>query len=114
MFRKPTATGIRLNNISKCVAITANTLNVLVDTLNISGLEAISNTTQSLLELVQAVKQNKDECADLMEQTHELLKAIVGLYIKSDTGPELPPSVLSEIIKFTEYVVYNLEPIWIH
>ncbi|KAJ7715955.1 hypothetical protein B0H16DRAFT_1477039 [Mycena metata] len=77
MPRQPTVNRVHLNNISKCVATTANTLDVLVDTLNISGLEAISNTTQSLLELVQAVKQNKDECAELMGQTHELLKAII-------------------------------------
>ncbi|KAJ7026019.1 P-loop containing nucleoside triphosphate hydrolase protein, partial [Mycena alexandri] len=102
MPRQPTVNDFHLNNISKCVAITANTLDVLVDALNIPGLEVISNTTQSLLGLVQTVKQNKDECAGLMEHTHELLKAIIGVYIQSDTGPELQPSILTEIIKFTE------------
>ncbi|KAJ7712278.1 P-loop containing nucleoside triphosphate hydrolase protein [Mycena metata] len=102
MPRQPTITEVRLNNISKCVAITANTLDVLVNTLNIPGLEAISNTMQSLLELVQSVKQNKGDCAELMEHTHELLKAIIGVYIKSDTGPELPPSTLNQIVKSTE------------
>ncbi|KAJ7042260.1 hypothetical protein C8F04DRAFT_1229957 [Mycena alexandri] len=102
MPRQPTITEVRLNNISKCVAITANTFDVLVDTLKISGLEAILNTIQSLLGLVKTVKQNKDECAGLMEHTHELLKAIIGVYIKSDTGPELPPRILTEITKFTE------------
>ncbi|KAJ7042291.1 hypothetical protein C8F04DRAFT_1295353 [Mycena alexandri] len=102
MPRQPSVKEVRLNNISKCVAITANTLDVLVDTLNIPGLEVISNTTQSLLGLVESVKQNKDECAGLMEHTHELLKAIIGVYIKSDTGPELPPRILTEIAKFTE------------
>ncbi|KAJ7697301.1 P-loop containing nucleoside triphosphate hydrolase protein [Mycena metata] len=95
-------TEVRLNNISKCVAITVNTLDVLVNTLNIRGLEAISNTTQSLLELVKSVKQNKGDCAELMEHTHELLNAIIMVYIKSDTGAELPPSTLNQIVKFTE------------
>ncbi|KAJ7779629.1 hypothetical protein B0H16DRAFT_1448078 [Mycena metata] len=98
MPRQPTLTEFRLKNISKCVAITVNTLDVLVDTLKIRGLEAISNTIKSLLELVQ----NKGDCAELMEHTHELLKAIIGVYIKSDTGPELPPSTLNQIVKFTE------------
>ncbi|KAJ7035194.1 hypothetical protein C8F04DRAFT_1345746 [Mycena alexandri] len=102
MPRQPTATQARLNNISKCVAITANTFDVLVDTLKISGLGAISNTIQSLLELVQTIKQDKNECAELMEQTHELLNAIITMYIKSDTGAELPPSTLNQIVKFTE------------
>ncbi|KAJ7018205.1 hypothetical protein C8F04DRAFT_1329177 [Mycena alexandri] len=102
MPRQPTITEVRLNDLSKCLAITTNTFDVLVHTLKISGLEAISNTTQSLLGLVQTVKQNKDECTELMEYTHELLKAIIGVYIKSDTGPELPPSMLNEIAKFME------------
>ncbi|KAJ7695810.1 hypothetical protein B0H16DRAFT_1842494 [Mycena metata] len=102
MPRQPTATQARLNNISKCVAITANTFDVLVDTFKISGLEAILNTIQSLLKLVQTIKQDKNECAELMEQTHELLNAIITTYIKSNTGAELPPSTLNQIVKFTE------------
>ncbi|KAJ7031690.1 hypothetical protein C8F04DRAFT_676668 [Mycena alexandri] len=102
MPHQPTVTKLRLNNISKCVAITANTFNVLVNMLKISGLEAISNTIQSLLKLLQTIKQEKNECAELMEHTHELLNAIIAVYIKSDTGAELPPSTLNQIVKFTE------------
>ncbi|KAJ7728904.1 hypothetical protein B0H16DRAFT_1776512 [Mycena metata] len=102
MPRQPSISEVRLNNISKCVATTANTLDVLMNALNLSGLEAISNTMHSLLELVQSVKQNKGDCAELMEHMHELLKAIIGVYIKSDTGPELPPSTFNQIVKFTE------------
>ncbi|KAJ7770057.1 hypothetical protein B0H16DRAFT_1777129 [Mycena metata] len=87
MPRQPTITEIRLNNISTCVAITANTVDVLATTLNISGLEAMLNTTQSLLKLVQ---------------THSLLNAIIGVYVKSDTGVELPPNILNEIANFTQ------------
>ncbi|KAJ7755425.1 P-loop containing nucleoside triphosphate hydrolase protein [Mycena metata] len=102
MPRQPTATQARLNNISNCLAITANTFDVLVDTLKISGPEAISNTIQSLLKLVQTIKQDKNECAELMEQAHQLLNAIITTYMKSDTGAELPPSTLNQIVKFTE------------
>ncbi|KAJ7019271.1 hypothetical protein C8F04DRAFT_1323917, partial [Mycena alexandri] len=102
MPRQPTVTELRLNNISKCVAITANTFDVLVNTLKISGLEAISNTIQSLLKLLQTIKQDKNECAELMEHTHELLNTIIAVYIESDTGAELPPSTLNHIAKFTE------------
>jgi hypothetical protein len=38
-----------------------------------------------------------------MEQTYELLNAILIVHIESDTG-ELSPSVLTHIGKFTEYV----------
>ncbi|KAJ7037566.1 hypothetical protein C8F04DRAFT_1180307 [Mycena alexandri] len=102
MPRQPTITKVRLNNISTCVAITASTLNFVVETLKISGLEAIPNTTQSLLNLLKTVKQEKNECAELMEQTHKLLSAIIGLYVKSDTGTELAPPMLNEIANFTQ------------
>ncbi|KAJ7719500.1 hypothetical protein B0H16DRAFT_1700224 [Mycena metata] len=102
MPRQPTTTEIRLKNISTCVAITANTLDVLVNTLNISSLKAISNTIHSLLKMMETIKQDKNDCADLMEHIHQLLNAIIGVYIKSDTGAELPPSILNQIAKFTE------------
>ncbi|KAJ7707040.1 hypothetical protein B0H16DRAFT_1824584 [Mycena metata] len=102
MPHQTTTTQARLNNILNCVAITANTFDILVNILKISGLEAISNTIQSLLRWAQTIKQDKRECAELMEQTHELLNAIITTYIKSDTGAELPPSTLNQIVKFTE------------
>ncbi|KAJ7035300.1 hypothetical protein C8F04DRAFT_1233737 [Mycena alexandri] len=102
MPRQLTSTKIRLNNISTCVAITANTLDVLVNTLKISALEAISNTTRSLLKMVKTIKQDKTDCAELMEHIDELLNAIIGVYVKSDTGAELPPNVLNQMAKFTE------------
>ncbi|KAJ7748136.1 hypothetical protein B0H16DRAFT_1692259 [Mycena metata] len=102
MPRQPTITEVRLDNISKCVTITVSTLDVLVNTLKIHGLEAMVNTTQSLLEMIQTIKQDKNECAELMEQTHIILNAIIGVYVKSDTGIELPPSTLNEIANFTQ------------
>ncbi|KAJ7753201.1 hypothetical protein B0H16DRAFT_1690851 [Mycena metata] len=102
MPRQQTMNEVRLENFSKCITITVNTLNVLVNTLKIPGLEAMVNTTQSLLKFVQTIKQDKNECAELMEQTHNILNAIIGVYVKSDTGIELPPSTLNEIANFTQ------------
>ncbi|KAJ7703806.1 hypothetical protein B0H16DRAFT_1394620, partial [Mycena metata] len=102
MPRQQTIIEVRLENISKCVTITVDTLDILVNTLKIPGLEAMVNTTQSLLKFVQTIKQAKNECAELMEQTHNILNAIIGVYVKSDTGIELPPSTLHEIANFTQ------------
>ncbi|KAJ7774004.1 P-loop containing nucleoside triphosphate hydrolase protein [Mycena metata] len=102
MPRQATITEIRSKDILTCVAIAANTLDVLVKTLNISALKAISNTTQSLLKMMETIKQDKSDCAELMEHIHQLLNAIIGVYIKSDTGAELSPSVLNQMAKFTE------------
>ncbi|KAJ7937436.1 hypothetical protein B0H13DRAFT_2261428 [Mycena leptocephala] len=52
-------------------------------------------------QIFQTTKQNKN-CTELLEQTHELLNAILMVHVKSDTGGELPPSVLKEIGIFTE------------
>ncbi|KAJ7828611.1 hypothetical protein B0H13DRAFT_2289961 [Mycena leptocephala] len=53
------------------------------------------------LKNVQSVKQNKDDCTKLMEQTVDLLNAIIAVHITSDACAELPPSVLHDIGKFT-------------
>jgi hypothetical protein len=50
------------------------------------------------------VRKNKGDCTQLLEQTYELLNAILMVHIDSDTGAELPPSVLTHIGKFTEYI----------
>ncbi|KAJ7916014.1 hypothetical protein B0H13DRAFT_1871623 [Mycena leptocephala] len=47
------------------------------------------------LENMQTVRQNKNECIQLMEQTYELLNAVLMVHIKSETGAELPPTVLN-------------------
>ncbi|KAJ7620506.1 hypothetical protein DFH06DRAFT_1306113 [Mycena polygramma] len=99
---QPSVTQIRLNNITKCVAATATSLEVLASGLKEPTLEEISNTTKSLLKNLETVKQNKDECIQLLEQTHELLNAILVTHIKSENGMDLPPSVLNYIAKFTE------------
>ncbi|KAJ7888455.1 hypothetical protein B0H13DRAFT_2533394 [Mycena leptocephala] len=89
---QPTVTQMRLDNITACLTITANTLEILASSLKSPFLDAISNTTQSLLKKMQTVRQNKSECTQLMEQTYELLNAILMVHIKSDTGGELPPT----------------------
>ncbi|KAF7333835.1 ATPase-AAA-core domain-containing protein [Mycena venus] len=76
MLVQPTIAKIRLNNVTTCLSATANTL--------------------------ESVKQNKNECVQLIEQTHGLLTAIIAVYIKSNTGGELPPSMLNQIGRFTE------------
>ncbi|KAJ7186080.1 hypothetical protein C8R46DRAFT_1208162 [Mycena filopes] len=96
-------TQFRLNNITSCLGITANTLTALLHGLKLPLMEALVNTTQSLLQLVQNIKQDKADCAELLEQVYQLLNAIIIGYVESDTGVELPPGTLDQIGKFTEY-----------
>ncbi|KAJ7315600.1 hypothetical protein DFH08DRAFT_1039809 [Mycena albidolilacea] len=96
-----TSAQIQLKDITTCMAVTAETLGILASSAKTSFIEAISNTTQSLLKNIQTVKQNKDECIQLMEKTLQLLEAIIAIHINSETGGEFPPSVLNNIGNFT-------------
>ncbi|KAJ6537865.1 hypothetical protein B0H19DRAFT_1078974 [Mycena capillaripes] len=102
MPHQPSATQIRLENITLCLSATTNTLAMLSDHLDAPFLVAISNTTQSLVKCAQNAKQNKNECTQLLEHAYQLLTAIIALHIGSDTAGDFPPSVLSHIGKFTE------------
>ncbi|KAJ7493580.1 hypothetical protein FB451DRAFT_1164474 [Mycena latifolia] len=102
MPHEPTATVIHLNSIVDCLTPAIPLLNELNDSFGAPFLQAISNTTLSLITGVQKVKRNKEECVQLMENIHVLLYAIVNLHIKSETGGSLPPTTLDHIGKFTE------------
>ncbi|KAJ6576970.1 P-loop containing nucleoside triphosphate hydrolase protein, partial [Mycena vulgaris] len=99
---QPIATEIRLNNILKCFTIAVDTLEVLAKSFKTPFLEPISNTVKSLLTAVQTVKQNKSDCTQLLEQTYRLLYAIISLHMKPETGPDLSPSMLNHLGKFTD------------
>ncbi|KAJ6450027.1 hypothetical protein C8R47DRAFT_1262472 [Mycena vitilis] len=81
---QPSVTQSRLNNIKICLAATADSFKALATGLKDPSIELISYTTKSLLKNVE-----------LLEQTHELLNAVLVTYLKSDTGIDLAPDVLS-------------------
>ncbi|KAJ7620703.1 hypothetical protein DFH06DRAFT_1143810 [Mycena polygramma] len=99
---QPSVTQMRLNNIAKGLDATAESLEVLAGSFNEPYLEAIAYTTKSLLKNTENIKQNKEECIGLLEQTHQLLNAILVAHIKSETGADLPPNVLNYIGNFTK------------
>ncbi|KAJ7359435.1 hypothetical protein DFH08DRAFT_846089, partial [Mycena albidolilacea] len=99
---QPAVIQVRLNVVTTSLTITANTLEVLADTLDTPFLGAIVNTTRAVLKNIETVKQNKDDCVELLKQTQKFLTVIIILYIKSETGAELPPNVLDHIGKFTQ------------
>ncbi|KAJ7903069.1 hypothetical protein B0H13DRAFT_1882329 [Mycena leptocephala] len=88
MSPQPASTHIRLKHITTCLAITVNTLEILADSIQTPFLAGISNTTQSLLKSTQTIKQNKDDCSQLMEQAHGLLNAIIMVEIITECVEE--------------------------
>ncbi|KAJ7772801.1 hypothetical protein B0H14DRAFT_2632271 [Mycena olivaceomarginata] len=58
---------------------------------------SIANTIEALIDMVQNVKRNKDECAQLMENIHPVLYAIINLHLKAETVESLSPEMLHNI-----------------
>ncbi|KAJ7358227.1 hypothetical protein DFH08DRAFT_802069 [Mycena albidolilacea] len=106
---QPAAIQIQQNMMTTALAATANSLKILADTLNTPFLGAIGNTTQAVLKKIETVKQNKDDCVELLERTHKLLTAIIILYIKSETGAELPPNIEKDAQKGHQEVLDMIE-----
>lgn len=50
---QPSAAQIRLQNVAACLTITANTLEIIADSLNTPFLGAIVATTRSVLENIE-------------------------------------------------------------
>ncbi|KAJ7442413.1 hypothetical protein FB451DRAFT_1440110 [Mycena latifolia] len=95
-------TQIRLNSITTCLTAAVKTLEILADSLKSPFLATISKTTLSLVSIVESVRQNKNDCVQLMEQIHTLLYAIISLHVKSETEGVLSPEMLYHLGKFTE------------
>lgn len=52
------------------------------------------------------MKQNQDACTQLLEGTHTLLEAIILMHVDSDSSGELPPSVLHNIGRLTQFITF--------
>ncbi|KAF7326476.1 hypothetical protein MVEN_02614700 [Mycena venus] len=102
MPHQPTVTESRLINITAYLTPALTILNELHDAFSPPFVQSILNTIQALIAAAQKVKQNKNEGLKLMENIHQVLYAIVTLYIKSDTPGSLPPSIVDHIGKFME------------
>ncbi|KAF8164575.1 hypothetical protein K438DRAFT_265555 [Mycena galopus ATCC 62051] len=100
MPRLPTAPEIHLNNITACLTLTLLLLTELNDAFGSPFVQSIANTIQSLINLVQNIKRNKAECAQVMEPIHQIVYGILNLYMQSETMGSLPPSMLDNIGRF--------------
>ncbi|KAJ7865163.1 hypothetical protein B0H14DRAFT_3133491, partial [Mycena olivaceomarginata] len=102
MPRQSTVTEIRLNNIKGCLTPALTLLKELNDAFGPPFIQPIANTIECLIDMVQNVKRNKDECAELMENIHPVLYAIINLHLKAETVESLSPEMLDNIGKFME------------
>ncbi|KAJ7122077.1 hypothetical protein C8R44DRAFT_852876 [Mycena epipterygia] len=85
MAPQPTLTQIRLNNVITCLTLAITTLDELQDVFGTPFLGVISSTTLSLITALETVKRNKDGCAQLMEDIHRIIFAIIDLHMRSES-----------------------------
>ncbi|KAF7336273.1 ATPase-AAA-core domain-containing protein [Mycena venus] len=102
MPRQTAASEIHLRNIAGCLKPALTLLNDLKDAFGPPFIQTISSATLSLINTIQNVKRNKNDCIQLTENIHRVLYAIVNLYLKSEANGSLPPSALYDIGKFAE------------
>ncbi|KAJ7796490.1 hypothetical protein B0H14DRAFT_3550792 [Mycena olivaceomarginata] len=107
MPHQPTAIEIHFNNIVAYLTPTVTLLKELNDAFCPSFIQPISNIAEALINIVQNVKHNKNQCAQLMENIHQVLYAIINLYLKSEKAGSLDPAMLDHIGKFMGQVIYT-------
>ncbi|KAJ7826882.1 hypothetical protein B0H14DRAFT_3144805 [Mycena olivaceomarginata] len=100
MPHQPTATETRLSNIVAYLTPTLTLLKELNDAFRPPFIQTISNTVEALISIVENVKHNKNQCAQLMENIHQVLYAVINFYLKSETAGSLNPAILDHIGKF--------------
>ncbi|KAJ6480970.1 hypothetical protein C8R45DRAFT_932874 [Mycena sanguinolenta] len=100
MPRKRTVTDIWLENLAACLAPAVAVLTELNDTFAPPFVQPISRSVASLIKLLQNVKQNKKECAQLLESTHQVLYAIISLHIRSEVVGSLSPAMIDHVGNF--------------
>ncbi|KAF8196244.1 hypothetical protein K438DRAFT_1967958 [Mycena galopus ATCC 62051] len=102
MPRQETVNDIGLNDITTCLTLALPLLNELHDAFEPPFVQSIANTIQTLVDLVQNIKQNKSDCIRLMENVHGFLYAIVDLHMKSEPIGSFPLLMLDNIGNFVE------------
>ncbi|KAJ7166828.1 hypothetical protein C8R46DRAFT_1034821 [Mycena filopes] len=74
-----TTAEICANNVTAYLTPALTLLDSLNDAFGLSYIQPIIKTTQALVMGVQTVKQNKDECFQLVESIHQILYPIIQL-----------------------------------
>ncbi|KAJ7890110.1 hypothetical protein B0H14DRAFT_2561385 [Mycena olivaceomarginata] len=90
----------RLNAVTAWLTPAIALLNDLNDGFDTPFLQAISSTSLSLINAVQNVKRNQDDCIELIEKIPKILYGIVGLHLTSEVKGVLSPAALDNVGNF--------------
>ncbi|KAF8188760.1 hypothetical protein K438DRAFT_1833268, partial [Mycena galopus ATCC 62051] len=93
MPRRSIRTEIHLDTIIARLTPTVSLLDELNDAFGPPFIQSIACMIKSMIDAVQNVKRNRNTCAQLMENIHQVLYAIIQLHIQSETAGSLPPAM---------------------
>ncbi|KAJ7019755.1 hypothetical protein C8F04DRAFT_1275899 [Mycena alexandri] len=65
-------------------------------------IEAIGKSTEALIDGIQNLKSNREECFQLVERIHQVVYAIINLHIKSEIVGSPPPLIADHTERFVE------------
>ncbi|KAJ7779586.1 hypothetical protein B0H16DRAFT_1710865 [Mycena metata] len=82
--------------------IAACTLQEITGLTTVPLLASMGTLTLSILNCVEPMTANKEDCLEMVENIYEILSAVIHLYSQNETGGVLPPALLYDIAKFTE------------
>ncbi|KAJ7928345.1 hypothetical protein B0H13DRAFT_2311624 [Mycena leptocephala] len=88
------------DKILQYTAVVADTLRDVADTSQIPFLDSVCTLVLTIVPIVQGMKLQKDRCLSMMEKIHQLLCALMSLYIHSDLEIR-SPQMLDHIAQFS-------------
>ncbi|KAJ7912160.1 hypothetical protein B0H13DRAFT_2007882 [Mycena leptocephala] len=92
----------RLENLIEYTILAATTLKEIAQSAQVPCLLLTSSLSLMILEFVSASKATKELTIQMIEQIHEILCAIIGLYSSTAMDRILPSEVLYDIATFIE------------
>ncbi|KAJ7738726.1 hypothetical protein B0H16DRAFT_1729700 [Mycena metata] len=92
----------QIQNLKVTLTPALTLLDELDESLAPPFIAAIGKITRALVDGLEAVKRNKDECFQLVGSIHGILYAIINAHLKSDTMGSLPPATLEQLGEFTK------------
>ncbi|KAF7354092.1 NB-ARC domain-containing protein [Mycena venus] len=82
--------------------VAASTAREIANAANVPFLQVIAALTVTILDTVQSVRTNREQCTIMIEQIHEILCTIVHLYSDVESDGGLSKAHLQDIARFAE------------
>ncbi|KAJ7462425.1 hypothetical protein FB451DRAFT_1495573 [Mycena latifolia] len=91
-------------SLIRLTTVAASTARDLARAAKVPFIGLAADLSQSIVETIIATDSSKDEYTEIVQQINELISAVLSAYESTQIDGILPPSVLYDIGKFTEFL----------